>query len=326
MSIIALLQQQAAEQPSSSSLDAALARALARGRLQIGDPYRFGAKGPDGWDCSGFVAWAYEGRVRSFTDWIFEDTEPVSAPRAGDIVLYAYRDPTQPGVRFPHVGLYLSDTLTLDARFPEGVGIHPHLSFARREYRRVPGLTGPTDLGLFTPEQIAAVLGSPVANVRTQWPLVVAALEEFEIADEPVQIAAAATIGVEVGYAFLPIPEYASGWAYEGRLDLGNTQPGDGPRFKGRGLIQLTGRSNYLAYGAQLGVDLVGHPDLALDDQISARVLALYFATHGGGPLIPQAARDGRWVEVRRLVNGGSNGLADFLDYVRGLQAVRHGG
>ena len=47
--------------------------------------------------------------------------------------------------------------------------------------------------------------------------------------------------------------ELASGEAYEGRTDLGNNQPGDGPRFKGRGLIELTGRANYAAYGAARG-------------------------------------------------------------------------
>ena len=55
--------------------------------------------------------------------------------------------------------------------------------------------------------------------------------------------------------------EIASGEAYEGRSDLGNTEPGDGPRFKGRGLIQLTGRANYVEYGAKLGIDLTSGDD-----------------------------------------------------------------
>ncbi|QHV96310.1 glycoside hydrolase family 19 protein [Spirosoma endbachense] len=56
--------------------------------------------------------------------------------------------------------------------------------------------------------------------------------------------------------------EYASGAAYEGRMDLGNTEPGDGIRFKGRGLIQLTGRKNYTAFANKFNIDCVNHPEL----------------------------------------------------------------
>ena len=67
--------------------------------------------------------------------------------------------------------------------------------------------------------------------------------------------------------------EYASGRAYEGRKDLGNTQRGDGVNFKGRGLVQLTGRRNYADWSKRLGVDLIAMPVLATELPIAARVL-----------------------------------------------------
>ncbi len=61
---------------------------------------------------------------------------------------------------------------------------------------------------------------------------------------------------------FRYMEEIASGAAYEGRKDLGNTQAGDGKRFKGRGPIQLTGRANHRKYGQQLGIDFENNPEI----------------------------------------------------------------
>ena len=63
--------------------------------------------------------------------------------------------------------------------------------------------------------------------------------------------------------SFQFLRELASGTAYEGRKDLGNTQSGDGVRYKGRGFIQLTGRANFRSAGSDLGIDLENNPDLA---------------------------------------------------------------
>lgn len=66
--------------------------------------------------------------------------------------------------------------------------------------------------------------------------------------------------------------EYASGNAYEGNVkSLGNTEPGDGPLFKGRGFVQITGRKNYKKYSDILGIDLIASPDLAADPANSAK-------------------------------------------------------
>lgn len=71
------------------------------------------------------------------------------------------------------------------------------------------------------------------------------------------------------------------GTLYEGRKNLGNTEPGDGPKFIGRGILQLTGRANYTAYGKKLGIDLVGNPDLASDPVVATKIACQYFKDRG---------------------------------------------
>lgn len=122
-------------------------------------------------------------------------------------------------------------------------------------------------------------------------------------------IGALGTARVEVGKDFLPIEELSSGEEYEGRIDLGNTQVGDGPKFKGRGYIQLTGRNNYTHYGNKFAIDLVNNPRLALDPIIASNILALFFKETG----CDIASNNKRWVKVRNLVNGGNNQLLDFI-------------
>lgn len=172
-----------------------------------------------------------------------------------------------------------------------------------------------------TPETITRALVVDSAAVWAAWPLVVAALRDEGIDSLAVEIAAAATIQTEVGHRWLPIHEYG-GEAYftkhyEGRVDLGNNEAGDGAKFAGRGYIQLTGRANYESYGTQLGIPLTDSPDLALDPGNAARILARFFKDNR----IPEAAEAGLWTKVRRRVNGGTNGLDLFLAAVRALTA-----
>lgn len=101
--------------------------------------------------------------------------------------------------------------------------------------------------------------------------------------------------------------EIASGAAYEGRTDLGNTQPGDGKRYKGRGPIQITGRANYTAAAAALGLPLVEHPEMAADPAYAFLVSAWWWQAHG----LNEISDTGDVVAATRRINGGLNGLAD---------------
>lgn len=112
---------------------------------------------------------------------------------------------------------------------------------------------------------------------------------------------------------FTTTEEFASGAAYEGRKDLGNLERGDGKRFKGRGLIQLTGRSNYKTYGQRLGVDLITDPTLAGKFPWAAVTAAVYWRDRG---LNRYADRDDVRA-VTRLINGGYNGLSDRERYLK---------
>ncbi|PPQ29695.1 peptidoglycan-binding protein [Rhodopila globiformis] len=106
---------------------------------------------------------------------------------------------------------------------------------------------------------------------------------------------------------FCTTEEYADGKAYEGRDDLGNTRPGDGVRYKGRGLIQLTGRSNYAAYGKILGLDLVARPEIAAEPKTALLIACEFWTQHKLNAL---ADKDDL-IRITRRINGGLNGLAD---------------
>jgi putative chitinase len=104
--------------------------------------------------------------------------------------------------------------------------------------------------------------------------------------------------------------ELASGAAYEGRTDLGNTEPGDGKKFKGRGLIQLTGRANYTAYGTFKGQDLLTSPEkVATDVELNADVAGWYWKQRD----LNSWADKNDIKTITKKINGGYNGYADRI-------------
>lgn len=106
---------------------------------------------------------------------------------------------------------------------------------------------------------------------------------------------------------FKTLVEYASGKEYEGRHDLGNDQPGDGVRYKGRGIFQLTGKSNYRHIGEVLGLDLLNHPELAADPKVAVLTACIYWNERK----LSDFADVDDIVNITRRINGGLNGFED---------------
>ncbi len=109
---------------------------------------------------------------------------------------------------------------------------------------------------------------------------------------------------------FRTLEEYGSDaylGRYNGRADLGNTQPGDGPRFKGRGFLMTTGRTNYKAAGLRTGVDLISHPEHLGEPDMAVLTAAVFWGDHHINRLADADDIEG----VTKAVNGGLNGLAD---------------
>lgn len=115
-------------------------------------------------------------------------------------------------------------------------------------------------------------------------------------------------------------PEQIANKVYGGRADLGNNKPGDGFKFIGRGMLQLTGRDSYTRAGAGVGADLVGDPDLAFDPRFSLKIAAWEWNEKKcNGP-----ADDDNIKLVTRRINGGLNGLSDRQEWLTKTKAVWH--
>jgi len=116
------------------------------------------------------------------------------------------------------------------------------------------------------------------------------------------------------------VREIADGSAYEGRIDLGNTEPGDGKKYKGRGLIQITGRFNYKAVGEALAYDFITHPDHLERPGAAAMSAGWFWDKHDLNALAD--ANDFR--KITKRINGGYNGLEDRLNHWNRCKKALH--
>lgn len=183
-------------------------------------------------------------------------------------------------------------------------------------------INSPTSAGgkSITSEQLAYVMrGARQTDIDTFTGPLNNVMEKYEI-NTPLRISHfLAQVGHESG-SLRYKEEIASGAAYEGRLDLGNTQPGDGRRFKGGGLIQLTGRHNHTQYANFVGdPDLIIHPErIGREPLHSAGAAGWYWMTRKINPLADQD----NLVAVTKKVNGGTNGLEDRRSFLARAKKV----
>jgi peptidoglycan L-alanyl-D-glutamate endopeptidase CwlK len=162
---------------------------------------------------------------------------------------------------------------------------------------------------------------TPLDSIKANLPLLLDALVDVDLATADMALMELATIRVEVGN-FKPISEFISRFntapggqpfgLYDNRRDLGNQGPPDGERFRGRGFVQVTGRTNYerCSKALGLGTKLLEEPDLANDPNIASRVIARFLKDRERP--IKEALVAGDLASARRLINGGSHGLAEF--------------
>ena len=162
-----------------------------------------------------------------------------------------------------------------------------------------------------TREQMAAIMPNAGKRIDTYLSIINGWSEHFRI-NTPLRMAHyLAQIAHESG-ELRYTRELASGKAYEGRSDLGNSQPGDGVKYKGRGLIQITGRANYTAYAKYCKFDVVSSPEL-LERPLGAVKSSMWFwQVHGLNLLADKDNVE----KVTRTINGGLNGLDSRKKYL----------
>ena len=173
-----------------------------------------------------------------------------------------------------------------------------------------------------TPQQLLQILpnAGPVAGVFV--PVLNAAMGHYQIVGAKRVAAFIAQIGLESGqlkYVKEIWGPTAAQAKYEGRKDLGNTVAGDGSKYRGRGLIQITGRANYMACGEGLGLDLIKQPELLEKPQHACMSAAWFWATKGLNTLADADQFD----KITRRINGGQNGAAERQAlYARALKVL----
>lgn len=169
--------------------------------------------------------------------------------------------------------------------------------------------------GAFGPRTMAALLAHvamrPMADMQAIAEAMVKHIDRFGLRDTPARLAN--WIG-QTCHETMQYQRLREIWGptlaqrgYEGRTDLGNTQAGDGKRFMGRGLIQVTGRANYTEMAMRSGLPLVEQPELLEQPDAAVLVSAIWWTRRRLNALVDSGRED----DVTRAINGGTNGISD---------------
>ena len=215
------------------------------------------------------------------------------------------------------------------------------IAFQKSEGLLADGIAGPATLSalnetnetneITTPEiSVSAVSKmfpyTNIGNIKTNLAFILKALEDDRLNYKPMILMALATIRAETE-SFMPISEGKSRYntspnghpfdLYDNRKDLGNLGEPDGVQYKGRGFIQLTGRSNYQMHGKAIGMgnQLIESPELANKPDVAAKLLSSFLKNKERR--IKEALLDDDLKRARRYVNGGSHGLDRFSEAFR---------
>lgn len=161
-----------------------------------------------------------------------------------------------------------------------------------------------------TPQELATCTGARIDRAAAYLPYIKAAMVEYGINTSKRKAAFLAQIGHESGGLHYSVEVWGPTDAqsrYEGREDLGNTHAGDGFKFRGRGLMQITGRANYRTAGEALGVDFIACPERLGMPEDASRSAGWFWKRHG----LNEQADIGDFRRITRRINGGFNGYAE---------------
>jgi len=145
-----------------------------------------------------------------------------------------------------------------------------------------------------------------VSKLDLFYPLLSKYMEEYEINTKNREIDFISNLLVESG-RFVYTKELASGKAYEGRKDLGNTSKGNGVKYKGRGLIQITGKFNYEKLSKDFNVDLISKPELLETPDLAVRSACWFWVSKNLNSL----ADSDQFEKICIRINGGHNGYTE---------------